>query len=146
MITCYTCETPKPDSHFGNIKTKNGRARCLKCGRDAVKKSYHKHKEKQVARAREYRANNPDAGREAKFKYKYGISLFQYELLFKAQNGKCAICDEPSKATLDVDHDHATGKVRGLLCRRCNLGIGHFCDDPDVIRNAMKYLGGVNVR
>jgi len=67
--------------------------------------------------------------------------------MFLSQNGVCAICSggETVKTRgtlrrLAVDHDHETGKVRGLLCNRCNNGLGNFRDDPDLLREAIAYL------
>lgn len=139
MIICSTCKTSKPDSHFGSSLV-HGKKRCLKCGREAVKKSYEKHKEMRVNKSREYRKNNPDAGRDAKFKYKYGIDLVEYTRLFMLQKGKCAICNKKYNKKLDVDHCHDTKKVRGLLCRSCNLGIGQFKHSVAIIDSAVKYL------
>lgn len=72
----------------------------------------------------------------------------QYYTLARAQNYVCAICnqEETSKSmkgnikSLSVDHDHVTKKVRGLLCMRCNSGLGMFLDDPELLLNASKYL------
>ena len=62
------------------------------------------------------------------------------------QNGCCAICkgEEPSdfKGRLSIDHDHSSGKIRGLLCMKCNSGLGMFNDDEDILLNAIKYLKG----
>lgn len=74
-----------------------------------------------------------------------------YRTLFMRQGGKCAICKvappggvfrENEKATLCVDHDHATGEVRGLLCGQCNTGLGMFRDNPANLQRAIEYLGG----
>jgi hypothetical protein len=70
----------------------------------------------------------------------YKMTLEDYENLFKAQNGLCAVCQQPSKKKLNVDHCHTTGKVRGLLCWNCNIGIGKFKDNTNVLQNAITYL------
>lgn len=72
---------------------------------------------------------------------RYGISAQQYLDLAEKQENLCAICGKPpgSKA-LAVDHDHATGEVRALLCVDCNLGLGRFRDNIEVMRQAIKYL------
>jgi hypothetical protein len=55
---------------------------------------------------------------------------------------ECIICGETQERRLAIDHDHSTGVVRGALCNRCNLGLGHFRDRPDLLRNAALYLEG----
>jgi hypothetical protein len=67
----------------------------------------------------------------------------EYNNLFEKQNGKCAICNGESKdrgRALDVDHDHKTGKIRGLLCVSCNRGLGHFNDSRWALNKAIQYL------
>lgn len=72
---------------------------------------------------------------------KYDLSLEDYGLLFVKQRGACAICRiTPESKPLVVDHDHATGAVRGLLCSTCNSAIGLLKDDPEVIVQAALYL------
>lgn len=68
----------------------------------------------------------------------YGITSADYDRMERNQNGKCAICR--AKGNLHIDHCHTTGKVRGLLCCRCNLAIGSFRDDPHIVRQAAIYL------
>ena len=68
------------------------------------------------------------------------MSLTDYDVLFRRQRGACAICKRRSARTLCVDHCHATGKVRGLLCSKCNLGIGQLEDNPILVRAASAYL------
>ena len=77
-------------------------------------------------------------------KYKYGITLKFYNKLLKKQKGKCLICEKTSKRTLHIDHDHKTGKIRGLLCFRCNYGLGYFKDNLKIFKNIVKYLGEKN--
>jgi hypothetical protein len=65
------------------------------------------------------------------------------EKLFLSQKGQCAICDTawtPGSKMLSLDHDHKTGRIRGLLCDRCNLGLGKFRDDVSLLRRAIQYL------
>jgi len=69
---------------------------------------------------------------------RYGISVEEADDMFATQGGLCAICRAaPAK---HVDHDHATGKVRALLCFNCNGGLGQFKDDPDLLREAADYV------
>jgi hypothetical protein len=71
-------------------------------------------------------------------KHRYGITLEVRNALNKKQKGRCAICGERRK--LNVDHDHKTGKVRGLLCKQCNYLLGNARDDCVILTNANKYL------
>ena len=70
----------------------------------------------------------------------YGMTLEQYQDLLAAQANRCAICNRLFKKTPLIDHCHKTGKVRGLLCRACNTGIGSFRDDPTLTEAATRYL------
>ncbi|TDI97076.1 MAG: hypothetical protein E2O29_01530 [Deltaproteobacteria bacterium] len=91
----------------------------------------------------EYNKANPDRHRRTQYKQRYGITLEDYNRMFKRQKGKCAICCIPEsmiKKRLSVDHNHKTKKVRGLLCDRCNNGLGRFKDDAKLLRKAIRYL------
>lgn len=74
------------------------------------------------------------------FLSKYGLTHKEYDGMFKSQGGKCKICGNKFDYRLHVDHCHTTGKVRGLLCRGCNTGLGQFQDDPRILREAINYL------
>lgn len=97
-----------------------------------------KNREKKREYNREYRKNNLEKKRERDLNRVYGMSLEVYTALVKAQSGKCAICSSPCR--LFVDHDHATGRVRGLLCRGCNSGLGFFKDSKEALVRAINYL------
>lgn len=75
----------------------------------------------------------------------YGINVDDYNRMFKEQGGKCKICESTTPKSkrnkhFYIDHDHKTGKVRGLLCNRCNSGLSCFEDTPAFLSNAIKYL------
>lgn len=78
--------------------------------------------------------------------HNYNLFPLEYQQLFQKQNSKCAICNTLITRTKDegnvahVDHDHKTGKVRGLLCVTCNSGLGSFKDNPNLLYNAISYL------
>ena len=75
----------------------------------------------------------------------FNLTLEQYAELYDTQEGKCAICKKKQvehKNALSVDHCHSTGKVRGLLCDKCNLGLGLFQDDVESLERAVYYLKG----
>ena len=71
---------------------------------------------------------------------KYGIGLHQYQSVLIEQNGRCCICNKEDWRNLAVDHNHATGVVRGLLCSTCNTGLGQFQDSVDLLNKAIEYL------
>ena len=74
-------------------------------------------------------------------KYKYNITLKERDLMLKKQNNKCKICNTKfSKVTPNIDHCHTTNKVRGLLCRLCNIGLGYFKDNTEILTKAINYL------
>ena len=84
-----------------------------------------------------------DARNRARFlRQYYNLPIEKYEEMYKAQNGACAICKDinTSGRKLAVDHNHNTGVIRGLLCSRCNLGIGQFKDDEDLLKIASDYI------
>lgn len=100
---------------------------------------------------RNLRKKNPWHQFGQSLKRYYGITVDEYIAMHGAQGGVCAICkkyeassDPRTKALrrLAVDHDHATGKVRALLCSNCNVGLGRFNDDADLLREAADYLDG----
>jgi hypothetical protein len=78
----------------------------------------------------------------ARIEVTYGITAEEYQELYEAQGGKCWICRRATGASrrLSVDHDHKTGKVRGLLCRTCNSHLGHLRDDPEAALRVVTYL------
>ena len=98
-------------------------------------------------RSEYYKKNKPRLQhlvRNGMLKRKYGIDKQIYDNLLKMQNGKCAICGlqekEHRNQVLNVDHNHLTKKVRGLLCNNCNRGIGHLKDSLSNLENALSYL------
>lgn len=98
---------------------------------------------------REYRKENPDKFKRIDLKKNFGISLEYYYELLEKQGNVCAICKKPETAidmkrgvpfSLAVDHDHKTGNVRGLLCMKCNRGLGLFEDSGELLDEAKRYL------
>jgi hypothetical protein len=97
---------------------------------------YAKNKKLILAKNKKYNKENPDKRKSAILKYEYGITLDQYNEMFKAQEGKCAICQRHQNEltrTLCVDHDHKTNKVRALLCLTCNT-------DVSVVENKLEEM------
>jgi hypothetical protein len=88
----------------------------------------------------EFREKERKDRAEKRLRLKYGLAKGDYERMLLRQHGVCAICEQKPRARLCVDHCHSTRQVRGLLCRKCNLGLGHFHDDPRLLRKAAAYL------
>ncbi len=94
---------------------------------------------KQRERYARWRENDPRGVQRIALKNLYGLTLEQWDRMLIRQGGRCAVCEAPTQ-DLHVDHCHATGKVRGLLCANCNRGLGLFADDPARMRVAARYL------
>lgn len=117
--------------------------------RERVRRARAKNPEKyrqqdREAKARRYadpvtRKKIQEQSRIARIARMYGLTRIEYEMLTARHGGTCAICKLKTDA-LCIDHDHDTGKVRGVLCVDCNLGLGRFKDNPDRLRGAIKYL------
>lgn len=121
-------------------------ARCGPKGRSALCKKCH------CAEARVREKSDPlrraRYQRKASLKMRYGITLDDYDEMLEGQDYSCAICSTThpgGRGGFKVDHCHETGVVRGLLCQLCNLGIGYFRDDTELMVRAMVYVskGGV---
>ena len=133
---CSKCGEPKPITGFYKHSGRYWRSQCKKCIN---------------AKGQAWRQRNRVAAavlaRAGEFRRKYGLSLQEYEELLVAQDGDCAICGQPETTRLrgrlnllGVDHDHRTGRVRGLLCRKCNTAIGLLADNPELLSRAVRYL------
>ena len=96
-------------------------------------------REKTIQRSRAWRKANPKRRSEWARLYATGCSPEEYATLFTKQSGQCVICGE-GHPVLCADHDHNTGKIRGLLCKKCNWGLGQFRDSIGLLKNARRYL------
>lgn len=150
MKKCTKCGTVKPlDEFYRQARNKDGRSNdCGDCRRRYNLEKYHQNKN----------ATNPKRNRQRRetksykdysLRQRYGITVEQYETLRQQQDGCCAICKQAEQQRdarygtlldLAVDHDHNTGEIRGLLCSACNTAIGKFNDDPQLLREAIRYL------
>jgi len=136
---CTVCKVAKPfEDFYDGYKAKKQQyqtnrryphSRCKDCDHARVR-TYHKNNRAKVTK----RQLISHRRRE------YGLTEEQYNYMVSSQNNMCAICNNPSHKTLHIDHDHVTGKVRGLLCSNCNTGIGFFKDDISLLNNAIDYL------
>lgn len=115
--------------------------------KNAQKRYYANHKEQILERDRLYHISHKNEihKRLRKYRYskEYNITLEQYNNMLLAQNGVCAICGQKGERMLCVDHDHTTGKVRGLLCDLCNRGLGFFKENTNIIIKALVYLNKI---
>jgi ferredoxin len=100
-----------------------------------------KNREEYNRKAREWRLNNIDKNRRTVLKQLYDITPEEVEQMEQAQAGLCAICHKkcPTNRRLSIDHDHETGRVRGLLCLKCNVAIGAL-NTPELLEQAKAYL------
>lgn len=102
------------------------------------KQTYKDYQKMSAVRDKEHRK---PMQKNATLKYKYGLTLEEYQTMFDRQNGVCAICIGTEEGRmLAVDHCHETEKVRGLLCGACNRGLGLFGDNPEVLQRAKEYV------
>lgn len=144
---CSKCREEKDIEQFRirrDSPNKIRRNECIGCLKLYARQDYKKNKERRDKYAKERQKKFPGITRNSKYKREYGISLKKYNKILRAQDFKCKICGrkEPTGTHkhLVVDHDHITGKVRGLLCGVCNAGIGFFKDRLDLIEKAREYL------
>jgi hypothetical protein len=106
------------------------------------------HRKKYPAKHRNYdrrRYKRREASRVVyQYRKLYGITKDQYDAMLAEQGGRCLLCFgiNADGRRLSVDHNHKTGKVRGLLCSQCNTGIGLFRDNPELLRMAIQYIEG----
>lgn len=136
MKTCTKCGQTKTEDHFRWYPKKQYRnAQCKSC-----ENQYH-------AEWRRKNKNRPSVKRLVKKSNlrRYGLTLEQYESMLESQGGVCKICGRPELfRMLSVDHNHNTGKVRGLLCTNCNFKLS-VVEDSDFLQKAQRYLITYNV-
>lgn len=122
------------ENYAKNIEARRAKARKenmtdaqIQRRREYARKTRAKNREKQNAKNREYQANNREKMRNLTLVRRFGITLAEYDQRFNEQGGVCKICGGTNGTIrLAVDHCHNTGKVRGLLCTRCNLVLGSY--------------------
>jgi len=145
--TCNRCQRLLPFESFNKNRTfPDGlQPYCRECHKAHNADLYQRNKVNPswVAKAKERRKKwHQKNGRSAALRKLYGITVQQYEAASEAVGGLCEICGEKcvTGKTLAVDHDHETGAVRGLLCRKCNSGLGLFNDSTELLKAAAEYL------
>ena len=138
---CSCCEKTKPISQFylrgkcGSEHTRRLRSHCKEC--------YSLKAAVRWDTDEEFRARGKNSAYKYSIKKNYGVTEEQYLKMFEAQKGCCAICKKQSlqkSGRLAIDHCHITGAVRGLLCVKCNAGLGMLKDNIDLLKSAIVYL------
>jgi hypothetical protein len=145
LAWCSKCKQDKPQNQFE--KSPNRRpfglaSLCIPCNKERKRKEkfnrYH-------SLSKEQRRVQNKKGNVRKF----GISYEEYHAMLERQDNKCSICNKEETETnvvynhtkyLAIDHCHETGKIRGLLCSKCNKGIGMFKEDISILKSAISYL------
>lgn len=126
-IICYMCSFSYPINHYYQSELKRKSPACIEC----LKIKQHPQKEK------------------SRLKRNFNLTLKEYNKILTQQNFVCAICKKPEDkihritkeiTRLSVDHCHKTGKIRGLLCRRCNLMLGNALDSTEILKLGVEYL------
>lgn len=122
---CPLCGETKPLEQFAVNRTKRREVGtyCLPCHNLVTTENVRK---------------NHGTTRNKHLKERYGVTAEDVAAMISEQGGKCAICGE--RDAEHVDHDHATGEVRGILCFTCNVGLGNFQDRTDLMEKAVRYL------
>ena len=161
MKACRKCGETKPLNEFHRAAAmRDGhRNECKACWKIICKKRYAKNRDEHIAKVQEWRRRNPEKydsyrkryiaenreriaieERKGHLRRKYGLTLEEYDFLRLAQGDRCLICGAGEEGGLHVDHDHKTGRVRGLLCGKCNKAIGLLREDPALFDAASAYL------
>jgi hypothetical protein len=149
---CPQCKLKKDinEFHMDNKEPDKHACYCTPCQRKYNKKQYEKHRTITLIRRRKVDKENRTKIRNRKRERDYNVSNEKYNNLKKQQDNKCAVCKEPFNKEPHIDHDHnccpekskSCGKcIRGLLCTRCNCGLGLFRDNPIFLQNALNYIG-----
>lgn len=129
--TCNHCGETKPITEFA-VRKRNGayqyRLQCVPCWAKRAEVYRNKYTDQEWAAYRQ----------KGKLRRKYGLGPDEYRAMVEVRGSRCDICGQV--AELQVDHDHLTNVVRGLLCFNCNIGIGHFKDDVKILKSAIAYL------
>jgi hypothetical protein len=159
---CKKCLRVLTEASFTRDKLARDKlkTKCKRCRSEEAKQRYaaatSEQKAKLVERTKSWKEANPEKYRRcwkrSDLKRKYGISEAAFLQMVKQQDNCCAICGQSGEpddnritTNLVVDHNHKTGKVRKLLCHKCNKGLGQFLDDPELLDKAASYLREQNL-
>lgn len=140
MSICNSCKELKD---LGD--TLAGHKTCSGCNKMKPVSQYYRRKDGKSETCSRCKTCMDTSFRDRSYRTRFGITLAEYESLLEEQSSRCRLCGEKEKIdnrikNLAVDHDHKTGKVRGLLCNRCNRALGMFSDDINFLKKAIAYL------
>lgn len=146
---CPRCSTVKPLAEFGARRGKVGekpRGYCWPCEKEYLRARNNGPKN---AVRREVSRRSQQRNRGWRLMKLYGLTVEEYDAMRDRQGNRCAICKTEEVGGnanhWHVDHDHATGRVRGLLCQRCNMLLGYAKDDHNRLLAAVEYLTGMKI-
>lgn len=145
MKVCSKCRTEKSADQFHKNKAKKDGLQpyCKPCHRAMIDAWQSRNVERVRLTTKGWTSRHADFVKkhcERRRLKKYGITSEQYRDLLAQCGGKCMICRRQPDKTIDIDHCHKTGRVRGLLCNGCNTGLAKFRDDATVLEAAIEYL------
>jgi len=115
-----------------------GHKRCPGCGEIKAHSEWHRNRRSRDGFADRCKECRKQRQRVEHLKRKFGLTVEEHQRLLAEQGGRCAICGAQNPT--HTDHDHETGTVRGLLCGTCNMGLGQFRDNPNLLEAAAAYL------
>lgn len=161
-IRCSDCETFKTLDAYPKSSHARGYGICRPCANDRSAKRrqdepevvnanfrrwYSRNQKAHAERVKRSEEKNPSGRHNSHLLRTYGISIEEYNAILERQGGGCAICEakpEDGRNRFAVDHCHATGKVRGVLCHGCNGALGKFGDSIAGLMKAIEYLKGAD--
>lgn len=147
---CSTCGLTKAVSEFNRYTDPKAKltgwryySQCRGCSNALSRRYGAENRSKRNERLKRWRAGNPERARlldrAKRLKQKYGLTIAEAEELLSANNGRCLICNTADAVA--IDHDHATGKVRGALCLSCNTFLGRVEANPTILNRMSAYAG-----
>lgn len=141
MKTCSKCKIEKNEADFSKSR-KSLSVWCKACFREHRKQltKTPKWKEHRKNYELDFAKKNPRKVKNKNLKRLYGITIEEYEQMLISQNNVCKICCSSDHRKLCVDHCHKTGKIRGLLCNKCNQAIGLLKDSIELLQRTIDYL------
>lgn len=145
MKECKRCNKIKELTEFYRRLDKE--ARCKECVSELRRQKYSEKKEAVLLAVKKYRSENPEKIRDTKLRQAYGVGTDYFEAKLLEQGGVCAGCRRNRKSVwrgkevnMPLDHDHETKKPRGVLCIKCNRGLGLLEENIETLENLVRYI------